>query len=208
MKNNSNFFEPNLLEEIESFGTKINFNEGDTIIDYGKQINMMPLVTEGILKVLKLDEENREVLLYYLFENDTCSLAYTCCLEKKRSEVRVIAEESGSMIAIPHNKLDEWLCKYPSWKSFIMRSFNDRMMELLKTIENIAFKKLDERLIDYLLMKQKINNSTIIKVSHQLIAEELSTNRVVISRLLKQLEVDEKILLYRNEIKLLKKINE
>ena len=129
-------------------------------------------------------------------------------MEAKKSEVRAIAEDDVELIGIPHAKLDEWLCKYPSWKNYIMRSFNDRFNEMLKSIESIAFHKLDQRLINYLKEKQRLSGSSIVKVSHNLIADELATSRVVISRLLKLLENDGKLILYRNEIKLLKAFNE
>lgn len=199
-----NLFEPKLIKEIEQFGTLQNFNEGDLIMDYGKYIRMMPIVLKGTIKVLKLDENNNEILLYYLSNNESCSMAYSCCLEAKKSEVKAIAEDDVEIIGIPHIKLDEWLCKYPSWKNYIMKSFNDRFTELLKSIESIAFHKLDERLISYLQEKKKHSGSSVIKASHHQIADELATSRVVISRLLKQLENDKRIILYRNEIKLLK----
>lgn len=172
-------------------------------MDYGKYIRMMPIVIKGTLKVLRKDDAGKEILLYYLSNNESCSMAYSCCLEAKKSEVKAIVEEDVDIIAIPHAKLDEWLCKYPSWKNYIMRSFNERFLELLKSIESIAFHKLDERLIAYLKEKQRLSGSSLIKASHFLIADELATSRVVVSRLLKQLENDGKILLYRNEIKLL-----
>ncbi len=196
-------FEPALINEINQFGELKHFKEGDIIMDYGKYIRMMPMVISGTLKVLKKDETGKEILLYYLSSNESCSMAYSCCLEAKKSEVKAIAEEDVDLIAIPHTKLDEWLCKYPSWKNYIMRSFNLRFLELLKTVESIAFHKLDDRLIAYLKEKQRLSGSSVIKASHYLIADELATSRVVISRLLKQLENDGKIILYRNEIKLL-----
>ncbi|MFM2359384.1 MAG: hypothetical protein RLY16_1377 [Bacteroidota bacterium] len=196
-------FEPELIEEIKEFGEFQQFSEGDLIIDYGKYIRMMPIVLKGTVKVCRLDEQSREILLYYLSGNESCSMAYSCCVEAKKSEVKAVAEEDVELVAIPLHKLDEWLCKYASWKNYIMRSFNDRFIELLKSIESIAFKKLDERLVHYLKEKKRISGSSVVKVSHFQIAEELATSRVVISRLLKQLENDKKILLYRNEIKLL-----
>ncbi len=200
-------FEPALIKEIEQFGELMRFKEGDVIMDYGKYIRMMPMVIKGSLKVLRKDEHGKEILLYYLESNESCSMAYSCCLEAKKSEVRAIAEEDVELVAIPHTKLDEWLCKYPSWKNYIMRSFNERFLELLKSIESIAFHKLDDRLVAYLREKHRLSGSRVIKVSHYLIADELATSRVVISRLLKQLENDGKILLYRNEIKLLNQFN-
>jgi CRP/FNR family transcriptional regulator len=201
-------FEPALIKEIQEFGVLKPFKEGDIIMDYGRYIKMMPLVIRGSLKVLKKDERGKEILLYYLSTSESCSMAYSCCLEAKKSEVKAIAEEDGELIAIPHDKLDEWLCKYPSWKNYIMRSFNERMSELLKSIESIAFHKLDDRLIAYLKEKQRVSGSSLIKSSHYQIADELATSRVVISRLLKQLENDGKILLYRNEIKLLNEFDQ
>jgi CRP/FNR family transcriptional regulator len=205
--NFDSIFEPALIKEINEFGELMHFKEGDVIMDYGKYVRMMPMVIKGTLKVLKKDDTGKEILLYYLSNNESCSMAYSCCLEAKKSEVKAIAEEDVEIIAIGHNKLDEWLCKYPSWKSYIMRTFNIRFLELLKSIESIAFRKLDDRLIAYLKEKQRLSGSSVIKASHYLIADELATSRVVISRLLKQLENDGKILLYRNEIKLLKDFN-
>ena len=196
-------FEPQLLQEIQQFGIIQHFKEGDLIMDYGKYIRMMPVVLNGTIKVYRLDEEGREILLYYLSSSESCSMAYSCCIEAKKREVKAIAEDDVELIAIPHIKLDEWLCKYPSWKNYIMRSFNERFIELLKSIESIAFHKLDDRLIEYLKDKQRITGSSVIKASHSLIADELATSRVVISRLLKQLENSKKIILYRNEIKLM-----
>ena len=199
----SNIFEPGLLKEIQQFGIVQYFKEGDLIMDYGKYIRMMPIILKGTVKVFRLDENRNEILLYYLSSSESCSMAYSCCIEAKKSEVKAIAEDDVELMAIPHEKLDEWLCKYSSWKNYIMRSFNERFIELLKSIESIAFHKLDERLIGYLKEKQRLSGSSVIKVSHYLIADELATSRVVISRLLKQLENDRKIILYRNEIKLM-----
>ncbi|WPQ64833.1 Crp/Fnr family transcriptional regulator [Chitinophaga sancti] len=199
--------EPALMEEIKEFGEMRSFKDGDIIIDYGKYIRMMPLVVKGSLKVLKRNDNGNEILLYYLSSSETCSMAYSCCLEEKKSEVKAIAEGDLEIIAIPHNKLDEWLCKYPSWKNYILRSFNERFSELLKSIESIAFLKLDERLIAYLKEKKRLSGSNVIKASHYQIADELATSRVVVSRLLKLLENDGKVLLYRNEIKLLQEFS-
>jgi CRP/FNR family transcriptional regulator len=197
-------FEAPLIQEIQQFGVWQKFSEGEHIMDYGKYIRTMPIIMKGTVKVYKIDENGNEILLYYLSSSESCSMAYSCCLEAKKSEIKAVAEDEVELIAIPHVKLDEWLCKYPSWKNYIMRGFNDRFLELLKSIETIAFHKLDDRLVSYLKEKQKLTGSSVIKASHNLIAEELSSSRVVISRLLKHLENEGKIILYRNEIKLLK----
>ena len=199
-------FEPALIKEMLQFGEFKHFKEGDIVMDYGKYIRMMPIVVKGTIKVFRMDENGKEILLYYLSSNESCSMAYSCCVEAKKSEVKAIAEDDVELIAIPHIKLDEWLCKYSSWKNYIMRSFNERFLELLKSIESIAFHKLDERLIAYLKEKKRLSGSSVVKASHYQIADELATSRVVVSRLLKQLENEGKILLYRNEIKIMKEL--
>jgi CRP/FNR family transcriptional regulator len=198
-----NFLENKLIDEIIECGTIMNFKEGDVIIDYNKNIKFMPLILSGTIRVMRKDEEDREILLYYLSSNESCAMAYTCCMEARKSEIKAIAEDNVELITIPHEKLDEWLVKYPSWKSYIFNSFTQRFNELLKSIESIAFHKLDERLVNYLRAKAKVMGKTSIQLSHNQIAEEMGTSRVVISRLLKQLENDKKLVLYRNEIKLL-----
>jgi CRP/FNR family transcriptional regulator len=132
LENLKNVFEPALLMEMQQFGIWQTFAEGDIIMDYGKYIRMMPIVLKGTIKVYRLDDNGNEILLYYLSDNESCSMAYSCCVEAKKSEVKAIAEDDGELIGIPNIKLDEWLCKYPGWKNYIMRSFNERFIELLK----------------------------------------------------------------------------
>ena len=200
----ASIFEKDLINEIIAEGEIRTLKEGDVIMDYGKPIRFIPLIISGTIRVMRKDEEGREIILYYLSNNESCAMAYACCMEAKKSEIKAIAEDNVELVAIPHNKLDEWLVKYPSWKSYIFGSFTQRFNELLKSLESIAFHKLDERLISYLKAKAKVTGKTAIQLSHNQIAEEMGTSRVVISRLLKQLENDKKLILYRNEIKLLK----
>lgn len=199
----TSFFEKKLVDEIMETAEPISFKEGDVVMDYGKKIAFLPMVISGTMRVMRRDEEDREILLYYLSDNESCAMAYACCMEAKRSEIRAIAEDNVVLIKIPHEKLDEWLVKYPSWKSYIFNSFSHRFNELLKSLQSIAFHKLDERLVSYLKNKTKVSGKSSLLLSHNQIAEELGTSRVVISRLLKQLENDKKLVLYRNEIKLL-----
>lgn len=199
----SSIFEKDLIKEIIEVGKILSFKEGEIIMDYGKPVRFMPIIISGTLRVMRKDDEDREIILYYLSNNESCAMAYACCMEAKKSEIKAIAEDNVELITIPHNKLDEWLIKYPSWKSYIFSSFTQRFNELLKSLESIAFQKFDERLIKYLKTKAKVTGKNAIQLSHKQIAEEMGTSRVVISRLLKQLENDKKLVLYRNEIKLL-----
>lgn len=196
-------FEKGLVDEILTLAEVVKIKEGEVLMDYGKKVTFLPMVISGTIRVMRRDEEDREILLYYLSSNESCAMAYACCMEAKKSEVKAIAEEDSELLKIPHSKLDEWLVKYPSWKSYIFASFSQRFNELLKSLESVAFHKLDERLVKYLKNKTKVTGKNSIQLSHNQIAEEMGTSRVVISRLLKQLENDKRLVLYRNEIKLL-----
>ncbi|MFM2017101.1 MAG: hypothetical protein RL007_757 [Bacteroidota bacterium] len=197
-------FEPELLDIIKKTGQLITVKSGDTIMDIGQIVRTMPLIISGTVKVSRVDEEGRELLLYYVNSNESCAMTFTCCMQHQPSEIKAVAEEEVTLIALPVSVMDDWLIKYPSWKNFVMNTIRNRFNELLKAIDQIAFQNMDQRLIHYLKEKSKATGSALINLSHEQIAQELATSRVVISRLLKKLENDKKLLLYRNQIKLLR----
>lgn len=198
-----NIFEKNLLEEIENNGLKKSYVSGEVILEVGKTIRMMPLIVKGAIKVSRIDDNSNEVLLYYVNPLESCSMTFTCCMQAKKSEIRAVAEEDVELLMLPNHFMDDWMNKYPTWKSFVMNTIQSRFEELLHVVDQIAFKKLDERLIDYLNEKVRVSGSTLLNLSHLEISRDLATSRVVISRLLKQLENQNKLLLYRNQIKIL-----
>jgi CRP/FNR family transcriptional regulator len=197
-------FEEKLLEEIAQVSKLREFEEGDVLIDFGDYIKSMPLLISGAIKILREDFDEGELLLYFLEKGDTCAMTMACCIGDTKSEIRAIAETKGKVIMIPVFKMEEWLGKYKSWRNFVFNSYNNRMKEMLTAIDNLAFMNMDERLFNYLLEKVKINNSNFIQNTHQEIAFDLHTSRVVISRLLKSLENNGKIKLHRASIELIK----
>lgn len=197
-------FEKELIKELFQYGETKPFSAGEVIMDYGKYVRMMPIILSGTVKVLRKDENGKEILLYYLSDNESCSMAYGCCIAAKKSEIKAVAEEDGQLLAIPFVKLTDWLCKYEGWRNYIFNSFNERFLELLNSIDIMAFGNMDRRIKQYLKEKYERTGSAVIKVSHYKIAEELATTRVVVSRILKQYENEGQLLLYRSEIKLLK----
>lgn len=199
-------FEKELLDELYSVAKHMAVPAGTVILDIGQTIRVMPLVTKGTVKVFREDEEGKELLLYYINSNESCAMTFTCCMEPRVSEIKAVAEDDVELMAIPINMMDKWMMTYTTWKSFVMRTIRTRFDELLHTIDTIAFHKLDERLVAYLKDKSEKTGSTLLNISHQDIANDLASNRVVISRLLKQLENQKKLLLYRNQIKLLKEL--
>jgi len=201
LKNNyGHLFEDALLNEINQVGTFKEVSEGFKMMEIGEYINAMPLLVSGAIKILREDSDGDELLLYFLEKGDTCAMTLTCCISQTKSEIRAIAEIDTKLIMIPILKMEEWSEKYKSWRNFVFKSYHNRLNEMLETIDSIAFLKMDERLLNYLVEKVRISNDKAIQITHQDIAYELHTSRVVISRLLKKLEKLGKLKLYRNYI--------
>ncbi len=196
-------FEPELKEEILKSGRLKKAKAGQTVITPDDETQEMPLVMSGLLRVMRNDDNGNEVFLYYLEGGETCAMSITCCLEGKRSSFHVVAEEDSELWMMPVSNLDNWITKYPSFRRFVFNSYQTRFDELLHTIDSMVFMKLDERLYNYLLDKKIASGSFEIKKTHQQIANELNTSRVVISRLLKKLEKEDKIEQRRNYIEIL-----
>lgn len=193
-------FEDELLNEIDELGSLIEFKANDVMIDLNQFIKGMPILLSGAIKIMREDFDEGELLLYFLEKGDTCAMTMACCLGDKQSKIRAVAETDGELVMIPIVKMDEWLVKYPSWRRFIFDSYNNRMEEMLVAIDNLAFNDMNERLKKYLLDVASINKGKVVVKTHQEIAYELNTSRVVISRLLKALEKEGFLQLNRNEI--------
>ena len=196
-------FEDKLIEEIVETSSIRDFKEGDILIDFGDSIQKMPLLISGAIKILREDFDEGELLLYFLEKGDTCAMTMACCLGETKSEIRAVAENKGQLIMIPVSKMEEWLGKYRSWRNYVFSSYNNRLKEMLSAIDNLAFMNMDERLLNYLNDKSKVVESREIHSTHQDIAYDLHTSRVVVSRLLKALENKGKIKLKRSSILLL-----
>ncbi|MEO8773561.1 MAG: Crp/Fnr family transcriptional regulator [Gelidibacter sp.] len=199
----AHYFDESIINNIATFGTIKHFKKDDIIVDIGQNLTHVPLLLNGLIKVLREDDTGSELLLYVLERGDTCSMSLTCCMEKSRSKIRAVADKDSSVIMIPNEKMSEWFNSNESWRNFILQSYQIRFNEMLETIDTLAFMKMDERLYKYLTDHVKLNASETISKTHQEIAEDLNTSRVVISRLLKQLENEQKIKLSRNRIEVL-----
>jgi CRP/FNR family transcriptional regulator len=162
------------------------------------------LLISGAIKILREDFDEGELLLYFIEKGDTCAMTMACCLGETKSEIRAIAENKGSVVMIPVSKMEEWLGKYKSWRNFVFNSYNNRLKEMLTAIDNLAFMNMNERLLNYLYDKSEVNKSLFIYSTHQDIAHDLHTSRVVISRLLKALEKEGKLKLHRASIEFLR----
>ncbi len=195
-------FEDELLQEISETGILKHIKSSDKMIGIGDYVKSMPLILNGAIRVIRKDDDVGELLLYYLEHGDTCTMTMTCCLGQTRSEIIAIAEVDTDLILIPVHKLEEWL-KYKTWRNFVFESYNSRFLEMFDVIDTLAFLNMEERLLKYLQNKSIISRDKTLTITHQEIADDINTSRVVISRILKKLEKLNKVKIHRNRLEVL-----
>lgn len=192
-----------LIEEILETGKLRKVKEGETLIDLDEPIKFIPLLLSGAIKISRLDDEGDELLLYFIEKGDVCAMTLTCCIGQSKSEIKAVAEADTEVILVPVENMNLWLQKYNSWRMFVFESYNNRFTEMLHSIDSLAFMNMHERVIRYLRDKVIVSKDSMLNTTHQDVAYDLHTSRVVISRILKSLERDHKIKLHRNRIEVL-----
>ena len=202
-KSYNHLFEDALINEIVQVGTFKEVPAGFKMMEIGSYVKAIPLLVSGVIKILREDTNGDELLLYYLEKGDTCSMTMTCCMGQTKSEIRAVVETDAKLIMIPVQKMEQWTANFTSWRNFVFESYHNRLNEMLYAIDSIAFDNMDQRLLNYLKEKARITQSKIIENTHQEIAYDLHSSRVVISRLLKKLENIGKIKLHRNYIQII-----
>ncbi|MGV3599369.1 MAG: Crp/Fnr family transcriptional regulator [Bacteroidota bacterium] len=191
-----------LLDEINRYGRLKTVNKDEILISPGDEIVFIPIVLGGCIRILRQDDEAREVFLYHLYPGQTCAMSLTCCQVGKKSMIKAVAEDDTEILQIPVKQTEDWF-KYPEWKTFVSNNYNNRFAELLQVVDLIAFSNLDKQLLHYLTERSKATNAKTLDITHQQIADELHTHREVISRLLRTMEQKGLVKLGRNSVELL-----
>ena len=199
-------FEEALLEEITRVGTLREVPADFELMDIGEPIKGVPLMLSGAIKISREDINGDELLLYYLEEGDSCTMTMAWEMGQQKSQIRAVTELPSQLIMVPLSAVEDWSSRFPSWRKFIFQSYHKRMEELLATVDSIAFDQLEKRLWAYLVEKKRVTKMNTLSITHQAVAQEMHSSRVVISRLLKRLEVDQKIRLHRNAIELIAQV--
>jgi len=189
--------EDELYEEILKHGVIKEVPAGTVLLNIGQPIRSTMLVLEGIIKLYQEDDEGNEFFIYHIQPGQACAVTMVCSYQHEKSQVLAKALTDVIALTIPLQYMDEWLSKYKSWHYFVIRTYRARYDELLRTINEIAFKNMDERL-EFYLKNQVKQFGKVVKLTHQEIASDLNSSREVISRLMKKMEKDGWIKIYRN----------
>jgi CRP/FNR family transcriptional regulator len=196
-------FEPELSKKIQQVGVVRKFKADEFLMKTGQSIRSAVLVTKGIIKVFREDDEGHEIFMYNLHPGEACAISMTCAARQIASQIMAKALIDTEVIAIPAELMDEWGSKYKSWYQFVLETYRSRFEELLDTLDQIAFRNLDERLLWYLKQHQKSLKTNVLKASFTEIAHELNSSREVISRLIKKLAEKGHIKMHKNQIEII-----
>jgi CRP/FNR family transcriptional regulator len=193
---------PEMISKILAMSIPKAFEEGEVILQENAHIRSIPIVTSGSIRVMRSEGDEKEILLYYIKAGESCIMSFLGGIHNDTSKVKAIAEEATDILFVPVNKVKELIREFPEWLDYIFRLYHQRFEELLEVVNAVAFKKMDERLLLFLEKKAEVAKSNVLSVTHEQLATELGTARVVVSRLLKQMEVEGLVKLGRNKITL------
>ena len=196
------FTDPGLNDEIRRFSRVKSVKRDAILMSPGDEVYFVPIVQQGVLRIVRQDSQGREIFLYHLYPGQTCAMAINCCQAHKKSMVKAIAEEDSQILQVPVNLVEEWF-KYPEWKTFVNSTYGSRFAELIEVIDVIAFSHMDKQVLHYLQERAKASGTRALFITHQQIADELHTHREAVSRLLRTMEQKDILKLGRNSIELL-----
>lgn len=193
---------PELVKKLNEHGITKSYKAGEIILNENSYIRSIPIVMKGMIKVIRTEEDGREILLYYIKAGESCIMSFLGGMHRETSKVKAEVEEDAEILFLPVDKVSLFIKEYPEWLDYIFRLYHKRFEELLEIINAIAFKKVDERLMTLLRKKAELTDNPVISITHEQLANELGTARVVVSRLLKQLEENGAVRLGRHKITL------
>lgn len=195
--------EEELYDEILQHGDIKEIPAGSTLLRIGQTIRSTMLVLDGIIKLYQEDDEGNEFFIYNIQPGQACAVSMVCAYQQEKSQVMAKALTDVTILTLPLEYMDKWLSMYKSWHYFVIRTYRSRYDELLRTINEIAFKNMDERLEFYLKNQVKQFGKTV-KLTHQDIATDLNSSREVVSRLMKKMEKNGWIIINRNSFEWIK----
>ncbi len=170
---------------------------GAVLFDERQPCQGFPFILDGGIRVSKAAANGRELPLYRVVPGESCIITSSCLLGHADYNARGVAEGPTTMVLLPRAMFDELLAQ-PAFRDFVFRQFAERMADLMQLIEEVAFRKLDQRLAGLLLGKGRILHAT-----HQQLADELGSVREIVSRLLKGFAEQGLVKLGREQVEIL-----
>ncbi|HHI77347.1 MAG TPA: Crp/Fnr family transcriptional regulator [Gammaproteobacteria bacterium] len=180
--------DPALLTAIERVGTTARLPRGAPICELGQECSHLALVLEGRARVYELAESGREITLYRVEAGECCILTASCIMGGERFPAFARCEQDLEAVLIPAAQVEGFMLRHAAWRRFVWRLLASRLAGVLLLLEEVTFRRLDQRLMRYLLRHTREPGRRELHLTHQAIADDLGTSREVVSRVLKDLE--------------------
>lgn len=191
-----------LADAILTISSVQGFPEATELVREGQYVKVVPLVVDGLVKVFTR-KEDKELLLYYIQPRESCIMSFTASIRNEKSKIFAVTETATTLVLIPADKINNLVNQYPALNQLFYQQFDLRYTSLIETINALMYERLDKRLMDYLHEKITITGKNPLPISHKEIATDLGTAREVISRLVKKLELNNKLKQHQNSIEIL-----
>lgn len=198
-----NYLQKELIAELLRVSVIKTIPSNTELVREGQYVKYIPIVLTGLVKVYTQFEE-KELLLYYIKPEQSCIMSFSSCINNDKSKICAITEEESIVLLTPSDKVAKWVIDFPSINLLFYQQYDLRYSELVDTIHQMLYHKLDKRLLDYLVEKVSVTGKNPIKISHKEIANDLGTAREVISRLVKKLEKQNIVKQHHDSIELIK----
>ena len=186
-----------LQQRIRDSLQTVSLPAGSTVFDERQPCRGFPFVLSGAIRVAKLSASGRELPLYRVVAGENCIITSSCLLGHADYNARGVAEGATTLALLPRELFDEMLGE-AAFRDFVFALFSERMAELMQLVEEVAFRKLDQRLAALLLGKGRL-----VRATHQQLADELGSVREMVSRLLKGFAEQGLVRLGREQVELL-----
>lgn len=193
--------DPSLRTLILEYGQFVKIPRGIEICGEGVRCKSLALMLSGSARVFKLAESGREITLYRVEPGACCILTASCILSNRMFPAFAATERNTEAILLSSKMISDWMLTQPTWRNFLWELLSLRLTEVISLVEEIAFRRLDERVAEYLLNKR--DTASVVYTTHQQIATELGSSREVVSRILKDFEAQNMLVLARGEIRIL-----
>ncbi len=189
-----------LIEELSSIGKILVVPKGTTILDEGQYIEYVPLLLEGLIKVKRKNKIGQEAFLYYIKRGETCAMTLSSCFKRQTSRISAKAVLDSKILLVPTSRTFFFMKAFQNWSEFVTETFQNKFDDAINAMDRFAFMNSEEQILDLLKRKKNAYGSNELKITHDSIAQDLSTSRVLVSRILKKLEYEGKIKLGHKSI--------
>lgn len=193
--------EPQLIHDFQQAAFIAKISAGQDVFLENDRVDAIALLISGVVRVYKIGETGREITLYRFGNGESCILTANAILSQKTFPAIAVVEKDAEAVMIPADIFRQWVGKYDLWRDFVFDLLSQRLSSVMAIVDEVAFRRMDERLAAFLLTRSQLQNP--IRSTHQEIASELGSSREVISRLLEDFSQRGFVRVGRAEIEIL-----